>query len=120
MYVDAVEEAMCFGRIDSTMKKLDEGTTIQRFTPRSKNSNRSELCKERCRRMKRLGYMTNSGRAALTDISDDGFVVDNDILAALQSDNDVWIKQNFPSIYKRVRIDTIQIKKVNLLFSLLD
>ena len=55
--------------------------------------------------------MTDSGRAVLLDMSDDGFVVDKDILAALQSDNDVWIKQNFPSLYKRVRIDTIQIKK---------
>lgn len=111
-YVDAVEEAMCFGRIGSTTKKLDNGTTIQRFTPRSKNSKWSELNKERCRRMKRLECMTDSGRAVLTDMSDDGFVIDKDILAALQSDVDVWTNfQNFPSLYKRVRIDTIQIKK---------
>jgi len=111
-YVDAVEEAMCFGRIDSTTKKLDDGTTIQRFTPRSKNSKWSELNKERCRRMKRLGCMSDSGQAVLTDMSDDGFVIDKDILAALQSDVDVWTNfQNFPSLYKRVRIDTIQIKK---------
>lgn len=64
--------------------------------------------------------MTDSGQAVLPDMSDDGFVVDNDILAALQSDNDVWIKQNFPSLYKRVRIDTIQIKKVGRMFSPLD
>lgn len=56
--------------------------------------------------------MTGSGREVLTDMSDDGFVIDKDILAALQSDVDVWTNfQNFPSLYKRVRIDTIQIKK---------
>ena len=100
-YVDAVEEAMCFSRIDSTTKKLDDGTTIQRFMPRSKNSKWSELNKERCRRMERLGCMTDSGRAVLTDMSDDGFVIDKDILAALQSDVDVWTNfQNFPSLYK--------------------
>lgn len=111
-YVDAVEKAMCFNRIDSTTKKLDNGTTIQRFTPRSKNSKWSELNKERCRRMERLGCMTDSGRAVLTDMSDDGFVIDTDILAALQSDVDVWTNfQNLPSLYKRIRINTIQIKK---------
>lgn len=56
--------------------------------------------------------MTDSGRAVLPDMSDDGFVIDKDILAALQSDLVVWTNfQNFPSLYKRVRIDTIQIKK---------
>lgn len=56
--------------------------------------------------------MTDSGRAVLPDMSDDGFVIDKDILAVLQSDVDVWTNfQNFPSLYKKVRIDTIQIKK---------
>lgn len=56
--------------------------------------------------------MTDSGRAVLTDMSDDGFVIDTDILAALQSDVDVWTNfQNLPSLYKRIRINTIQIKK---------
>ena len=56
--------------------------------------------------------MTDSGRAVLPDMSDDGFVIDKDILAVLQSDVDVWTNfQNFPSLYNRVRIDTIQIKK---------
>lgn len=35
-YVDAVEEAMCFGWIDSTTKKLDNGVTAQRLAPRKK------------------------------------------------------------------------------------
>ena len=56
-YVDAVEEAMCFGWIDSILKRLD-GEAYQRFAPRTKGSLWSELNKERCRRMDRLGRMT--------------------------------------------------------------
>ena len=35
-YVDAVEEAMCFGWIDSTTKRLENGVTAQKLTPRKK------------------------------------------------------------------------------------
>lgn len=67
---------------------------------------------KRCRRMERLGRMTNASRAVLPDMSEKGFVVDKDILNALQTDAEVWEKfQSFPPLYQRVRIDTIQIKK---------
>lgn len=111
-YIDAVEEAMCFGWIDSTAKKLENGVTAQRLAPRKKNSLWSELNKERCRRMEKLGFMTDAGRAVLPDMSPSGFVIDKDILNALQADKAVWNNFiNFPSLYQRVRIDTIQIKK---------
>ena len=61
-YIDAVEEALCFGWIDSTVKKLDTGITIQRLSPRKKGSIWSELNKERCRRMEKLGKMTQAGK----------------------------------------------------------
>lgn len=111
-YIDAVEEAMCFGWIDSTTKKLDDGITAQKLAPRRKGSLWSELNKERCRRMEKLGRMTDAGRAMLPDMSPAGFIIDNDILQALQADDVVW--KNFcafPALYQRVRIDTIQIKK---------
>ena len=73
-YIDAVEEAMCFGWIDSTTKKMDNGITAQRLAPRRKGSMWSELNKERCRRMERLGRMTDAGRAVLPDMSESGFV----------------------------------------------
>lgn len=56
-YLDAVEEALCFGWIDSTVKKVGE-VTLQRFGPRSKSGRWTELNKERCRRLSRLGLMT--------------------------------------------------------------
>lgn len=111
-YIDAVEEAMCFGWIDSTTKKLDNGITAQKLAPRRKGSLWSELNKERCRRMDKLGRMTDAGRAVLPDMSPAGFIIDDDILQALKADDEVWKNFcNFPALYQRVRIDTIQIKK---------
>lgn len=111
-YIDAVEEAMCFGWIDSTTKTISEGVTAQKLAPRKPKSLWSELNKERCRRMERLGLMTDAGRAVLPDMTDAGFVIDDEILKALKSDPIVWENFNkFPVLYQRVRIDTIQIKK---------
>ncbi len=110
-YIDAVEEAMCFGWIDSTTKKLDNGITVQKLAPRSKNSIWSELNKERCRRMEKLGRMTEEGRKL---IPKEEFKIDNDILKELKKESEVWENfQKFPKLYQRVRIDTIQIKKKN-------
>ena len=111
-YIDAVEESMCFGWIDSTTKKTENSITVQRLAPRRKGSLWSELNKERCRRMERLGRMTDAGRAVLPDMSEKGFVIDEVVLSALQSDEEIWRNfQKFPPLYQRVRIDTIQIKK---------
>jgi len=41
-YNDAVEEALCFGWIDSIVKKLDEEHTVQRFSPRKLKSKYSQ------------------------------------------------------------------------------
>lgn len=111
-YLDAVEEALCFGWIDSTEKKLESGVTAQRFAPRKKNSLWSELNKERCRRLEKLGRMTDAGRSVLPDLSPSGFAIDGAVLQALQADAEVWHNfLSFPPLYQRVRIDTIQIKK---------
>jgi len=113
-YIDAVEEAMCFGWIDSTAKRLKNGIAAQRLAPRLKKSLWSELNKERCRRMEKLGRMTDTGRAMLPNMSPEGFVIDEDILKALKADLEVWENfQKFPTLYQCVRIDTIQIKKKN-------
>ena len=104
-YLDAVEEALCFGWIDSTIK-AGEGVMWRRFSPRRKRSPWTELNKERCRRLERLGLMTDAGRAVLPNMD---FHIDDDVLAALQSDKIVW--QNFqtlPALYVRVRIDNVQ------------
>lgn len=107
-YLDAVEEALCFGWIDSVHRKW-QGTDMQRFSPRRKNSVWSELNKERCRRLERIGLMQPAGRAVLPDMSEESFVIAPDILAAFQATPKAWA--NFlamPPLYQRVRINTIQ------------
>ena len=76
-YLDAVEEALCFGWIDSTFKKVG-GVTLQRFSPRKKNGLWTEKNKERVRRLERLGLMTDAGREVLPDMNAE-FVIDSDI-----------------------------------------
>jgi hypothetical protein len=59
--------------------------------------------------MEKLGLMTEAGRSILPDISSSNFVISSDILSALQENEEIWENfQKFPSLYKRVRIDTIQ------------
>jgi uncharacterized protein YdeI (YjbR/CyaY-like superfamily) len=60
-YDDAVEEAICFGWIDSTVKRIDEEKYAQKFTPRNEKSNWSELNKKRARKMIKAGRMTHAG-----------------------------------------------------------
>lgn len=107
-YLDAVEEALCFGWIDTTHKNVD-GVDLQRFTPRASRSPWSELNKERCRRLEALGLMTPAGRAALPDLSERSFVIDEEIMQAFQEHPTAWENfQQFPPLYQRVRIDAIQ------------
>lgn len=110
-YLDVVEEALCFGWIDSTVKSV-EGLSLQRISPRRASSMWTELNKERCRRLERLGLMTERGKAMLPDMDIDHFRIDNDVLSALKADETAWNNfQNFPPLYNRVRIDTIQYMK---------
>ena len=111
-YLDAVEEAMCFGWIDSTCKKSTDGLTAQRLSPRQKRSSWTELNKERCRRMEKMGRMTDVGRAILPDMSLTGFKIDEEILYAMKEDFIIWNSfKSFPTLYQRVRIDSIQAYK---------
>jgi uncharacterized protein YdeI (YjbR/CyaY-like superfamily) len=62
-YDDAVEEAICFGWIDSIVRKLDEEKYAQKFTPRNDKSKWSELNRRRAERMIKEGRMTEAGLA---------------------------------------------------------
>lgn len=62
-YAEAVEEAICFGWIDTTVRRIDDETYMQRFTPRSNDRNWSKINIERFDRMEAEGKMTDAGRA---------------------------------------------------------
>ncbi|HMD80482.1 MAG TPA: hypothetical protein VKE92_04180 [Anaerolineales bacterium] len=64
-YVDAVEEALCFGWIDGLEKSMDAERYALRFSPRRPKSNWTNTNKERARKMIAEGRMTPAGRAAL-------------------------------------------------------
>jgi len=60
-YADAVEEALCFGWIDSTLNAIDEHSYMQLFTPRKPRSGWSKLNKERVEALIAQGLMMPAG-----------------------------------------------------------
>jgi uncharacterized protein YdeI (YjbR/CyaY-like superfamily) len=64
-YEAAVEEAICFGWIDSIIKKIDADRYARKFTPRSGKSKWSPLNKKRANKMIREGRMTEAGLAKI-------------------------------------------------------
>jgi uncharacterized protein YdeI (YjbR/CyaY-like superfamily) len=67
-YDAAVEEAICFGWIDSLMKRMDDERYIQKFSPRRKASRWSSLNIERAERMTEAGLMAPSGLARYEEV----------------------------------------------------
>lgn len=109
LYLDAVEEALCFGWIDSTKKKINPTETAQRLSPRRLKSSWTELNKARVRRLEKLGLLTDEGRRVLPEMDPDSFQIDSVIEQRLQEDPQGY--ENFlafPELYQRIRIDTIQ------------
>lgn len=101
-YLDAVEEALCFGWIDSSARAI-EGMQLQRFSPRRKNSPWTELNKERVRRLERIGLMTDAGRQMLPSMGARSFRIDDELKAALKKAR-VWTTfRSFPDLYQRIR-----------------
>jgi len=66
-YVQAVEEALCFGWIDNLEKSMDAERYALRFSPRRPKSNWTDTNKERARRMIAEGKITDAGRATLPE-----------------------------------------------------
>ncbi|WP_339291323.1 YdeI/OmpD-associated family protein [Paenibacillus sp. FSL E2-0201] len=112
LYLDVVEECLCFGWIDGVKKKISETELAQRLSPRSKRSSWTELNKERVRRLEKLGLMTAEGRRVLPDMDPDSFLIDKVIEERLKEEQQIY--ENFlafPALYRRIRIDTIQSNK---------
>jgi uncharacterized protein YdeI (YjbR/CyaY-like superfamily) len=72
-YEESVEEALCFGWIDSVIQKIDDEKYVRKFTPRRNSSRWSALNRRRVARMIQEGKMTEAGLAVLsvTDEKDD-------------------------------------------------
>ena len=115
-YSDAVEEALCFGWIDSTAKRIDENFYAQRFSPRKSTSQWSQQNIERVRRLVKLRKMTPAGLAAIKNpealLKTKKVEIAPDILKALKQDRQAWTNfQKFPDDYKRIRIAFIESRR---------
>lgn len=71
-YDDVVEEALCFGWIDSRPRSLDEDRSQILVTPRKPTSRWSRLNKQRVERLSRAGLMTPAGLAAVEEAKRNG------------------------------------------------
>ena len=109
-YIDAVYEALCFGWIDSSKKKIGN-SVYQRFSPRKKNSYWSELNKARFYALTEQGLMTENGKKNAPNYD---FKIDEDIAKILKSDKKLFDNfMSFSNLYKRIRICNIQRERKN-------
>ncbi len=108
-YGDAVEEALCFGWIDSTVRKLDEERFAQRFSPRNPRSPYSQPNLERLRRLLAQRKVCKEVRDVLPDLRFESFKIPSDIERALKKNTKVWESfQKFPDSYRRIRIAYVE------------
>ncbi|MCK5181281.1 MAG: YdeI/OmpD-associated family protein [Dehalococcoidia bacterium] len=100
-YNDAVEEALCYGWIDSIIKEIDEDKYARKFTPRNDHSRWSELNKERAGNMIKQGKMTAVGLSKINAAKKNGqwnravsipktVELPNSLKSALQKNKKAW------------------------------
>jgi uncharacterized protein YdeI (YjbR/CyaY-like superfamily) len=104
-YAEAVEEALCFGWIDSIRKTLDRERYAHRFTPRKPRSGFSQTNIERLRVLLDQGKVMPEIRASAEKIVSEPFNFPEDIMAILQADREIWENfQGYSAAYQRIRI----------------
>lgn len=103
-YNDAVEEALCFGWIDSVRKGLDDERLAQRFTPRRSGSAYSQTNKERLARLGAEGKLHSSVERDLAKARPEDFEIPDDIRAALEARDGAWaFFSDTSASYQRIR-----------------
>jgi len=119
-YNDAVEEAICFGWIDSLVKRLDDTRYARKFTPRNADSRWSTINRRRYADLESRGLLTASGlMRAPTSRSGDALrppasAPPSYIEQALEANPRAWrhFEQLAPS-YRRAYIGWIESAKRN-------
>ncbi len=115
-YADGVEEALCFGWIDSTANRVDEHRAMLLYTPRKPGSGWSRPNKERVERLTASGLMMPAGQAKIDAAKADGswqlldavedLIVPEDLANALASSPAVL--QGFERFSKSVQKPLLQ------------
>jgi uncharacterized protein YdeI (YjbR/CyaY-like superfamily) len=104
-YNDAVEEALCFGWIDSIVKTLDEERTVQCFSPRKPKAKYSQANIERLRALVAQKKVLKEVTDTLGNVLNEEFVIPPDILQTIKANKEAWKNfQKFSESYKRIRI----------------
>jgi uncharacterized protein YdeI (YjbR/CyaY-like superfamily) len=115
LYGDAVEEAICFGWIDSTVNRIDEERYKQRYTPRHLKSIWSDSNVKRAKKMIKAGKMTKAGlkkfKIGLRDntkllesgiTSNKGIIIPKGLKDGLKKNKKAWENfNNFADSYKK-------------------
>jgi len=111
-YNVAVEEALCFGWIDSIRKGIDGEKYAQRFTPRDPNSEFSQTNKERLARLAIEGKVIPEVLRTLTVNRPEEYKIPEDILSAIQVNAAAWqfFKSTSPS-YQRIRAAYVDVAR---------
>jgi uncharacterized protein YdeI (YjbR/CyaY-like superfamily) len=114
-YNDAVEEALCYGWIDSTAKGVDKDRYAQRFSPRRRTSGLSEMNRQRVKKLIKTKKMTKAGMDAIAHVypakQNKKLTVPKYIEKALKAEK-AWTNfQKFPLGYKQIRVAFIEGQK---------
>ena len=105
LYNDAVEEALCFGWIDSVTKGIDEDNYSQRFTPRKPYSTYSQTNRERLRRLIEQGKVLPKILGVVQIVISEPFIFPEDIETALRANEKAWENfQKYSGSYQRIRV----------------
>ena len=104
-YLEIVEEALCFGWIDSTAGTLDPTHQLRRFTPRKKGSPYSRPNIERLIWLDANGMIHPKVRDSVIGLIQTPYVFPEDILSAIREDEMAWKNYlSFPEPYRRIRV----------------
>lgn len=117
-YSEAVEEALCFGWIDSLVNKRDDESWYQYFAPRKPSSRWSKLNKDRVKVLLEQGLMHATGMAAIEIAKETGMwtafdhaqaqIIPDDLLMLFKKNKKAFDNfQAFPPFAKRYTLEWI-------------
>ena len=104
-YNHAVEEALCFGWIDSINRTIDGERYAQRFSPRKPKSSFSQTNKERLKRLIAQRKVIPDVLAILENHDLESFNYPEDVMSVLRANPQAWENfQRYSGAYQRIRI----------------
>lgn len=124
-HFDAVEEALCFGWIDSKLKKIDEERFILKYSPRKPKSVWSKINKENAEKMIASGKMTKTGLDKIKEAKKNGLWdiaytnkvkerIPSDLKQALLADSKAWDNfQHYANSYRNMYCGWVKDAKTN-------